>query len=177
MVAGQADSGFTQCLNRHGDQCHGLLFAGGQQHIHFPWRWGVADLPGEFDQFVRFVATGTDDHDHLIAGAFRGDSPLCSRHDSLSIRDARTPKLLNDQCHERIPSKVPLVTNRPPHRHDRGVWLVDRFRLNRKKHTGENPQRVAKNGLHYEIRSGFFPEAGVRYHLRQVDRKNQSSGW
>ena len=112
LIPCQADGRLAQCLNGHRHQSDGLLFASGQQHIHFT-RWGnIADLFRKGDQFVRFITACADDHHDLITSPFCIHRSFCCRHNPLSIRDARTTKFLYNQCHLKIPRKVPIATRK-----------------------------------------------------------------
>ena len=97
--------------DRHRQQGDRDLLAGRQQHVQFPGRQGVGDLPGHPDEIVRHIAGRRDDHDDLVAGPARGHDTLRDVLDAVGPRDGGAAELLDDQAHAGGSTTAPSVSN------------------------------------------------------------------
>ena len=99
LSAGQAHRLLAERLDRHREQGHAHLLAGGEKHVHLAGAGALGDLLGEIDKDVGLVPHGTDHDDDLVAALVPGHRFARCRHDLLRVGDARSAELLDHQGH------------------------------------------------------------------------------
>ena len=67
LRAGQRNGRHVQRVQRDGRERDGLLFAGGQQHVHLAFARQRRDVLGQFDEVIGHAAHRRDDDDDLVA--------------------------------------------------------------------------------------------------------------
>ena len=100
LAAGEADGVAAQVADGHAKEGHGDAFTGGEKHIEFA-PFGVGgNLLGQFEEMIRGVAHGGDDHDDVLARGPGLEHSPGDLADFLGIGDAATAVFLNDDGHE-----------------------------------------------------------------------------
>ena len=99
LGAGQAHRLLAEGLDRHREQRHAHLLAGGEEHVHLAGAGALGDLLGEIDKDVGLVPHGTDHDDDLVPRLVPGHRFARRRHDLLRVGHARPAELLDHQGH------------------------------------------------------------------------------
>ncbi len=102
LRAGHGNGRHAERVQRDGGERDGLLFAGGQEHVHLAFARQRRDVLRELDQAVRHAAHRGDDDDDLVAlrvifGHARGDVL-----DAVGVAHRSAAVFLNNQCHTKI---------------------------------------------------------------------------
>ena len=99
LRSGEAHRLVAGGLDRHREQGHADLLAGGEEHVHLAGARSVGDLLGEVDEDVGLVAHGADHDDHLVARPVPRDRLVGGRLDLGCIGDTGAAELLHDEGH------------------------------------------------------------------------------
>jgi len=93
---GETDHLVAQRIDCHRHQRHAHLLTRRKQHVHFPGRRPLGDLPGKIDQDVGVLAHRADNHHHLVAFLLGANCLTGRCQDLLAIGQACAAKLLDD---------------------------------------------------------------------------------
>ena len=102
LRAGERNGGNIQRVQRNGRERDGLLFAGGEQHIHLAFARQRHDFLGQLDEIIRHAAHRGNDDDDLVALRVifrhaRGDI-----FDAVGVADRSAAVFLDNQSHTKI---------------------------------------------------------------------------
>ena len=92
-------AGTPMRVQRDGRERDGLLFAGGEEHVHLAFAGQRRDVLREFDQAVGHAAHRGDDDDDLVAARMVFRHALGDILDAVGVADRRAAVFLNNQCH------------------------------------------------------------------------------
>ena len=99
LRAGERHRRHVQRVQRNGRERDGLLFAGGEQHVHLAFAGQRHDFLGQLDQIVRHAAHRGDDDDDLVAlGAVFGHARR-DVFDAVGVAHRSAAVFLNNQSH------------------------------------------------------------------------------
>ena len=96
LRAGERHRRHVQGVQRNGRERDGLLFTGGEQHVHLAFAGQRHDFLGQLDQIIRHTAHRGNDDDDLVAlhAVFR--HARRNVFDAIGVADRRSAVFLND---------------------------------------------------------------------------------